>query len=256
MIRKKIDIELNDFPNELHGYLAAGDVYDSSCSPEARALYCSGGYYIKIAPRGELAREAELDRVFHSLGMGVEVVCYLSKDRDYLVTAGAVGADLTHAQDDPEGLCAVMARALRKLHTMDPAGAPRSAKLREYEAVTGDGYDEYLLVEGIGVDSREDARRILREGRYTLKADTLIHGDACLPNIICRDGQFSSFIDCGLGGLGDRHIDLFWAMWSIQFNLKTSVYSDLFLDLYGREDVNMDVLRTVAALELLGTPVA
>ena len=54
----------------------------------------------------------------------------------------------------------------------------------------------------------------------------------------------NGFIDLGEGGLGDRHFDLYWAMWSLGYNLKTEAYAGRFLDAYGRDRVDearMDV---------------
>ena len=85
-----------------------------------------------------------------------------------------------------------------------------------------------------------------------LKCDTLIHGDACLPNIAQENGKFTSFIDVGMAGLGDRHIDLYWALWTLECNLKTDAYNDVFLDLYGRECVDEDMFRVIAAFEAFG----
>ena len=85
-----------------------------------------------------------------------------------------------------------------------------------------------------------------------LEADCLIHGDACLPNILQQAGHFSAFIDLNMAGAGDRHIDLYWALWSLGYNLKTEAYGDLFLDLYGREKVSEEKLKVVAAFELFG----
>ena len=82
-----------------------------------------------------------------------------------------------------------------------------------------------------------------------LKSDTFIHGDFCLPNIMLDDWKFSTFIDVGLAGVGDKHIDIYWVLWSLNYNLGTDKYTDYFLDLYGRENVDMDVLKMVAEAE-------
>ena len=249
MIKREIAIDLNDLPFEIHRFLRSGKIYDSSCSEDGQTLYCDAGFYIKTAPKGALALEAEMGKRFWRMGLGVEVMEYTSDDRDYLVTRSAEGEDLTHHLDDPENLCRVMADGLRILHSQNIAGLPVSAKLREYTDASG--FSEYLCMDYFGIHSREDALKIIGANQDRLKADTFIHGDACLPNIICRDGQFRTFLDCGFAGLGDRHIDLFWVIWSLQFNLKTEDYTDRFLDLYGRENVDFDTLKTVAALEMI-----
>ena len=82
-----------------------------------------------------------------------------------------------------------------------------------------------------------------------LKSDILTHGDYCLPNIMLSNWKFSGFIDVGSGGLGDRHMDLLWGRWSLRFNLKTTRFCDRFLDAYGREDIEPELLRAIAAIE-------
>ena len=250
MKKYEIEIDLIDFPSELYGFLQSGKIFDSSCSEDAQTIYCDAGFYIKTAPKGKLAMEAEMGKRFCRMGLGVEVMEYVSAGRDYLVTRSADGEDLTHFLNDPEMLCRIMAQGLRILHSQSVAGIPTSSKLVDYTDLSG--FNDYLRMDFIGIHSREEALAVIGANRGRLKADTLIHGDACLPNVICRDGQFVSFIDCGLAGLGNRHIDLFWAIWSLQFNLKTEGYTEYFLDRYGREDVDFETLKTVAAFELLG----
>ena len=64
-----------------------------------------------------------------------------------------------------------------------------------------------------------------------------------------EDGKFSTFIDVGLAGVGDRHIDIYWVLWSLWYNLKTDKYTDTFLDFYGRDKVDMERLKVVAETE-------
>ena len=85
-----------------------------------------------------------------------------------------------------------------------------------------------------------------------LKADTLLHGDYCLPNILLDNWKFSGFIDLGAAGVGDRHIDLLWGIWTLRFNLGTNAYSQRFLDAYGRDKAQPELLRGMAALEAFG----
>ena len=64
------------------------------------------------------------------------------------------------------------------------------------------------------------------------------------------DWKFSGFIDLDSSGMGDRHTDLFWGIWTLNFNLKTNAFRDRFLDAYGRDVLIPEKLRTVAALEV------
>ena len=85
-----------------------------------------------------------------------------------------------------------------------------------------------------------------------LKRDTLLHGDYCLPNIMLDNWTFSGLIDLDTGGVGDRHVDLFWGTWSLRFNLKTDAYRQRFLDAYGRENIEPDLFPVIAAIEIFG----
>ena len=70
--------------------------------------------------------------------------------------------------------------------------------------------------------------------------------------MIQNNGKFSCFIDFDMSGIGDKHIDLYWAIWSLQYNLKTDEYTDLFFDLYGKNKINENTLKLIVAFELLG----
>lgn len=96
MVKRKVNINVADYPAKLHGFFQNTDVYDSSSSSEATVLYCDSGYYIKISEKGSLCEEAALGRLFYGLGLGVEVVLSFSEKQDYLVTKSAVGQVLTH----------------------------------------------------------------------------------------------------------------------------------------------------------------
>ena len=113
-------------PSAFESLLSGAVLFDSSCSPEARVIYVEkdGGYYLKSAEKGSLAREAELDAYFHRKGLGAEVLAYESLDRDWLLTARIKGEDCTHKTylNDPSRLCDLLAERLRALHEEDFEG--------------------------------------------------------------------------------------------------------------------------------------
>ena len=261
MNRTPIVPDLASFPAQFRPLLQGTAVYDSSCSRQAKVYFIDrdGGLYLKTAAKGRLQREAELTRFFHSKGLSAQVLSYESLEADWLLTTRIPGEDCIHQTylDDPKRLSDTTAELLRMLHEQDPLGCPVPDRTAEYLATArrnyeAKAYDMSLFPDNWGYATPEEAWRVLEEnGRY-LCADTLLHGDYCLPNILLDNWRFSGFIDLDAGGVGDRHLDLFWGTWSLNFNLKTDVYTNRFLDAYGREKVNEDLLRVVAAAEVFG----
>ena len=242
-------------------------IYDSSSSPEARVYFidCDGGYYLKRAAKGSLQREATMTEYFHKKGLGAEVLEYTTDEYDLLLTRAAVGDDCTAAKylDEPKRLADVLAEGLRALHEINPSDCPVTDRCGEYIALAEANYrsgcySKEHFPDSFGYRSAEDAYSALQNGKAMLKNEVLIHGDYCLPNIMLDGWRLSGFIDLGNGGIGDRHIDLFWGEWSVCFNLRLynaanpEKYATRFLDAYGRDIIDTDILRTVAAAEVFG----
>ena len=256
MKRTPIKPDPSQFPTEFHSMLTA-PVYDSSCSPDAQVFFIDhhGGLFLKSAPAGTLQKEAAMDRFFHQKGLGPQVLSYLTADRDWLLTAQVPGEDCTHYLSDPKRLCDTTAQLLRQLHETPIDDCPIPDRTAEYVATAIENhrtgrYDATLFPDNWGYSSAEKAIAVVREFAPALKNDTLLHGDYCLPNILLRDWQFSGFIDLGTGGIGDRHIDLFWGVWTLFFNLKTDAWGERFLDAYGRDRIDREILQSIAAFEV------
>ncbi len=256
MQRKPIKIDIDKYPALFRPLLQKGALYDSSCSHEARVLYIDidGGMFLKSAPKGTLAREAELTRYFHQKNMGAEVLAYHSDERDWLLTARVGGEDCIHPDvlSDPKRLCDTIAERLRDLHDTDASDCP-VLHTPFYLASAEYGYRNRRIDLSYGdFATAEDAWSFLQQNKHHLQTDTLLHGDYCLPNIILNDWRFGGFIDVGNGGVGDRHIDLFWGAWTLHFNLHTDAYRERFFDAYGRDRVDPHRLRIVSAAEIFG----
>jgi kanamycin kinase len=260
MKRTRISINAEDFPADLREILCGADIYDSSCSPDARVYFVDKGkgYYLKVATSGTLSREAKMTEYFHSIGLGVRVISYVSSERDYLLTERALGEDLTSDEylGDPVRLAEAMGRLLRELHDRSTNGCP-VVRTPEYLNTVRENhkkgiFDTSLFGEKQSFSTADEAFAFVEKHAELLRADVLIHGDFCLPNIILDDWQFSKFIDVGCGGIGDRHIDLFWGTWTLNFNLGTDEYRDVFFDAYGRELIDPTILRVIEAAECFG----
>lgn len=258
MRKTPIRIDLNQFPTQFHPLLANCPVYDSSSSPQARVWFIDRGigYYLKRSSKDTLRREAEMTRYFHQKGLAAEVLAYESTADDWLLTRSIPGDDCVAAAylADPKRLCTVLADILRDLHAIDPAGCPVH-HTAEYLAAAGRNYSAGLFdpspfPEAAGYQTADAAWQAVQEKKHLLRSDTLIHGDFCLPNILLKDWTFSALIDFDHSGVGDRHVDLFWAVWSLRFNLKTDRWGEYLLDAYGREKVDPEVLQLIAAIEV------
>ena len=241
---------MNDFPPAVRIYTDGVALRDCSGESGAKTYFIDkdNGFYLKTAPAGALKDEAAMTAYFHKLGLGAQVHAYCAEAQgDYLLTARlpeeVLYADVYLAQ--PEKLCEVFAEALRNLHQMPVDNCP----CRPMERWIADA-DEGKLCDVRLLNGRnpEAEFQFLQEHKHEFTHGTLIHGDACLPNVLLQNWRFTGFIDLGGAGLGDPHIDLYWALWSLEYNLHTAAYGDRFLDCYGREHIDADRLRLCAAL--------
>ena len=258
MKRTQVAIRPKDFPAPFHKLLEGATLFDSSCSPEARVWLIdkASGFFLKSAPAGTLEKEAQMTSFFHQKRLGPEVLSYIREDRDWMLTERIPGEDCLHPGhlEDPKWLCDTTATLLRQLHETDATGCPVD-RTADYIATAAanhhqGNYDGTLFPDNWGYDSPEEAWKVLCEAAPALQHDTLLHGDYCLPNIILKDRRLSGSIDLGNGGLGDRHIDLFWGIWSLGFNLKTDRWKNRFLDAYGRDVIQPELLNAIGAFEV------
>lgn len=261
MQRRLITADFDTIPAALHSLLAGAPVYDSSSSPDARVLFIDkeDGFFLKSAAAGSLALEATMTAYFHSKGLSAQVLAYETGERDWLLTRALPGQDCLDAEylQDPVRLCDTTAEILRRLHDTDHGDCPVVDRTGERLALARKNYEEgsydaALFPDNWGFATADEAVAVLEELGGALKTDCLIHGDFCLPNILLENWRFSGLIDVAAGGVGDRHMDLHWGIWSLGFNLKTDAFRERFLDVYGREKMNEELLRAVAAIEALG----
>ena len=244
-------------PSKIEKLCKNAEVFDSSCSPEARVYFidAQGGYYLKSAAAGSLKNEALMTDYFHKKGLAAEVVDYISGEGDLLLTRALSGEDCTHYLDDPKRLCDVFGEKLRQLHEIDYSDCPIKDLTLDYldsafKNYENGSYNKDHFPDSFGYRSADEAFKILSEGKDLMKSDALIHGDYCLPNVMLDNLSFSGFIDLGQSGVGNRHIDLFWGRWSLEFNLKTDKYSERFFDAYGHNIIETELLEIVAAAEV------
>ena len=258
MKKTLLQIDLNKYPDGIKSLFEGACVFDSSCSNTAQVLYVDKdeGYFVKCAEKGQLECENKMAKYFYKKGLGVEVIDYISCDKDYLVTRKADGCDAASKiyLENPKKLCDVLGEGLRALHELKIEDCPVN-RMEAYFGTVDENYNKGIFDASIfynGDISRDEAYRIACENKKYFLRDTLIHGDFCLPNIMLKDFKISAFIDVGNGGMADRHIDLFWGAWSLWYNLKTDKYTDRFFSSYGKDKINADAIRVVSAMECFG----
>ena len=253
---KKIELDIDSFPNEIKPYLIGSAIYDSSFRNAATYFIDrDGGYYLKLAPKNILDHQATMMNYFHSKGVTARVCVYISDDKDYFLMERVKGENCLEDKylNEPEKLAGIIGKCLRYLHDINPDGCPKKGITSSLIQLAHDNYktnnyDAWLLGYA-DFDTTEEGYDFLCQNKYKLVEDVHLHGDACLPNIMLDNFNFSGFIDFEGGGIGDRHFDLLWAVWSLQHNLKSNSYKDILLDSYGRDKFDVDRYRLCIALQ-------
>lgn len=131
--------------------------------------------------------------------------------------------------------------------------------------------EELLMVAAEGEDLAKLSKTLPTESLVRLLADTLhrihvlnisdcpfgekqegyvfIHGDACLPNFIFKNGQLTAVIDVGQAKIDSREVDLAAAVWSLAYNCGPGIGLE-FLHTYGMTDATeADELRLITQYE-------
>ncbi|MBB2675136.1 APH(3')-II family aminoglycoside O-phosphotransferase [Rhizobium sophoriradicis] len=199
--------------------------------------------YLKVeaaGPFGELADEAARLSWLKAAGLPCPDVIARESDgkRNWLLIGALPGTDLASASAlTPLTRVELLAAALSALHDLPIASCPFDHRLEKRLSVA-----KARMQAGIVDEEDFDAARLgksaaalfadlmrLRPGNEDL---VVTHGDACLPNFVASDGQFSGYIDCSRLGVADRHQDLALACRSIASNFGVALIQP-FLDRYG-----------------------
>lgn len=157
--------------------------------------------------------------------------------QNWLLMEAVDGVDLASSTLPASEQVVLIVEALRRMHALDVDACPFDhligarvaiAELRaEAGLVDETDFDDERLGKTAEELFVELQARIPREAKLVVT-----HGDACLPNIIVRDGRFAGFIDCSRLGVADPYQDLALTCRSIAHNLGEE-WVQPFLDLYG-----------------------
>lgn len=206
---KELYINIEEFPEKLQNTLKDAKVYDSSSSPEAQVLFIDkkDGYYLKIASKKSLEREAEMTDYFKKKNLGLGYISYLSdQSQDFLLKEKIQGDNYLAKQylKNPKQLCDSLAENLRFLHEQNFEDCPildhSERYLKKVENNARLKKSNLDFVTNYNIHTPEETYDYIQNNKLLLKDDTLLHGDYCLPNIILDNWQFKGFIDLDCAG--------------------------------------------------------
>jgi kanamycin kinase len=254
--KEQVDVGTLSLPDELIDWIENAPVYESSGESGARTIYIDrdDGAYLKIAGAGTLLLSSQMQTYFSMHKLSSPVLRYISADRDYMITTAVKGEDGISKKHlaEPDRLSEIFGQSLRLLHEVDISDSPINNRMDSltHMASTRSFLQTHLndIAEYIGVVNADTSSAEIVGTKGLLKNDVLLHGDYCLPNIILYNWAFEGFIDVADGGVGDRHYDLAWGLWTLKWNLKSSKYGHRFLDAYGRDCIDHDRLRICGML--------
>jgi len=229
----KGNFNLDTMPDTIKSYLTHSVLSDASGHSGASTIYIEGDIqaYLKINGRGKLERERRMLEFLGQFQLAPQVIAYASdQEHDYLLTEALPGEDGSSAyhKDRPDQLAVTFGESLRLLHSLPTEGCPYPNRTEE------------MLIR----ESRQNhSPDVIEKVRNLAVDEVLIHGDYCLPNVMFHQFKLQGFLDVGDGGIGDRHYDLYWGLWTLTYNLKTDQYHDRFLDAYGRDTIDRERLE-------------
>lgn len=245
-------------PKAILRHLGDCPLEDRTFSGTAGVFFCprDGGLYLRVNAPGREKDHALMTDYFYGKGLGPRLVEYVNDgEHDYLLTRALPGENALSPRllENPERLAAELGKAFRRLHEIRDENIPvqgfsdrfirETEDFLKDEIIPGNSPEGFKARYGCTPEQALAALPAIRryEGDFSL-----IHGDACLPNVMFSDFVFTGFIDLGAACLGDRHYDLAATLWSLGYNLKSQAYGAVFLDAYGRDFVDEDRLALCA----------
>ncbi len=156
---------------------------------------------------------------------------------NWLLLQAVEGTDLASTTLSPKDQIVILADALKRLHALDFANCPFDHRIEKRVAIAKartqagmideSDFDETRLGRTAADLFAELQARMPQAGKLVVT-----HGDACLPNIIEKNGRFSGFIDCSRLGVADPYQDIALACRSVAYNLGEE-WVQPFLTRYG-----------------------
>ena len=218
-----------ELPSSISRYLNASALEAEDIGRSGAQVMRCGDMFLKIDREGALQRSAIAQEYFAKMGLSAPLAAYERENGcDFLLVKAVPGENACAEKylQQPERLAAMLGETMRMLHETDAADCTlldaNERALSMYTAENGGS---------------------VHEGAALLKKEVLVHGDHCLPNIFFENGRFTGYIDLGDAGIGDRHLDICCAAWSLGYNTGSGKWADALKDAYGRELIDERRLR-------------
>ena len=227
-----------------------------------RKVYEYDQKIIKIARLGEIDREIIGLKILGEKELSPKLIDYFKWNGFQIIIMEKVeGVNLIdeYYLDNSEKFIKKYAEAIYKLHHKVIL---KGEEIKKINSISYDFLEEIntnyknnkiapWMLEKVYDTSIEEGISYLNKNYHKLEQDTVIHGDVCLPNIIFKDGDFFKFIDFDRFGIFDYHYDIFWAIWTLELNLKTDKYAERFIEYYGKDLIDEERLKICGLISCL-----
>lgn len=219
------------------------------------------GYCIKIADElHSLKKEAVMADFFSKNGYTTPVVEHLKGNQEILVTRQINSLLALSKYIDIRSLATFMGKSLRNFHDNHWDFSNLTANEKEILFNNSERIITSALSHVQGLQyiadyqkdhNYEEMKKYIKEnlGLYQ-KDEVIIHGDYNPRNVFVKNDNTSYVVDFADSGLGDRHYDIYWTMWTISLYLFVQADPKLvqecetiFLNSYGRDVIDENRLN-------------
>lgn len=224
--------------------------------------------YLKIAPRNtftDLQNEKNALEWLAGKAAVPELLGYQETlVADYMLTSAVMGtplsdllADETSSPGSELALAAEAATRLRLLHEIPIDQCPLDQRLdikfaRAHKNIRFkllSQTDDQFAAEHAGMKPIDVYRKLL-ESQPEDHDLVFTHGDACMPNLIMRDGRCAGFVDLDGAGVADRYTDIAVFFRSFEYNCKVRVdVRQTFIEAYGIDQLDIRKMKFFALLD-------
>lgn len=260
-----IQMDTSSFSQELRQKVQHAVWYDSSCSETAKTYFLQGieenkNAYLKIIKSGEapsMGKDVKVLQWLKGKFPAADVLYYgIENGYEYMLATEVSGEDATHPSflQHPEAMVRILGQSLRRLHNIEikdcPIDTDFEKRLEDFRFLVQKSNGAVTIRDdSVSHMSTEEMYKASFDITFNPEDRVFTHGDYCLPNIVIQDDKLSGFIDLGNAGISDRYYDIAWALWSLNYNLKSRDWEKLFFESYGLDHVDYAKIKYYLAMD-------